>query len=1713
MVWEQLSITKPHLVYIILGGFTSIFMLVSLFIKEKLYIGEATVATLCGVIFGPHAANLINPLTWGNTDLITLEFSRIVLVTQCFAVGVELPRSYMERHWRSVLFLLVPVMTFGWLITSLFIWWMIVPLSWLESLVVAACVTATDPVLASSVVGKGKFAKRVPKHLRDVLSAESGCNDGMAFPFIYLALYLVRYDLNAEHTVYHWICLTILYECIFGAIYGVVVGYIGRHMIKLAERKGIIDRESFLVFYFVLALFCAGSGSLLGLDDLLVGFAAGVGFSNDGWFSEKTEESHVSNVIDLLINLTYFVYFGAIIPWEQYNSPSHGLVPWRLVVISIMVIFFRRIPAMLLCKPFIPDIKNWREALFAGHFGPIGVGAIFVAILARAELESESTTPLAKLPPPGSKDYDLIYLVWPVVTFLVISSILVHGSSIAVFTLGKRINTLTITLSYTIDNEKGPAWMHRLPRISSQSKSMSRASSISDTDEKLDLPPGTLPGPGGLPNVFLRPQRDEEYEGKTSSRTSSLRPSRRRKRKTWDSEVRPGGPISASAIHPALRSDSNAANLESGSETLFDKSGDPSPQTPIKSVETSPDSRSGSVSPSRRHDEAQVDVYEEGGDIIIEDSEGNVLDAVESKDLTDEGKAAKIEDLRQKLKHDDSGKRTKGKGQPHAQQEGEEHEQLKLMQRLANWKGFGRYKQDETGESSEHARAGHTKVRGPAHAYQFGNTIIVEDEDGEVIKSYTLPPVEGERKRTYGQEQLRHGMNRMSTWVGLGKAGLPVTSEGAADAITGDEAASSQQQQPSKRTEKSERRDSDNSGDDDGLRMTISRTDRYGLTGLQKNLDTQGRPLGTGRRMSTRDFLKQMQQMDGKKIQEVEESDAPEELKQEVRSTAKAQKAQKAAEPSGRKGPHDRPPGDEGVESQSGGDYFSAAHRPQAPRAQTSQSIEMTEEEVPTHDVRSSIIRYGRGQTAADARRRRLAPIISSEEQDELAEDEDEQAETAAEKRRRLAALGIGGVSREDDSEESDEDVVRLTRQQGHGPSPPVSKSMAIAGMALSLPPHCTPTTPFLREFSACFHTCVPTLPALLSTALGTLSIVSWLFAQLPQIYKNYHLKSTAGLSIFFLVEWTAGDATNLAGGLLTKQATWQVVLASYYVFVDVCLVVQYFWYTYIAPRLYGETLLSGPSSLRGGDDGDSINGLSPINTSFSEGDGSMSKDGDETSDVPPSVVPIGHSLFAPINYEKSRLSLSTSPEKVGQSWISSASPRTLMLGAALVTLASPSRAAPVGFPNDHFKHPGHLLLARTPDEVAGTIFSWCSTVLYLGSRLPQLYKNWQRQSTTGLSPLLFLAAFCGNLFYSTSLLTNPNAWNDFGPYGGHGWVDKDGSERDVWLARSAPFFIGAAGVLVMDGFMGLQFLMYGGGQEQVVVKVRDVHGRSHWERVSGWMRGWIPNMTDKAKVVDLAESQRLLGERVGSSNNYAYLVSDEKTHDAIIIDPANPPEVTPVLEKALKGSLNLTAIVNTHHHWDHAGGNRKLLDFLGPDRQVPIIGGKDCEAVTRTPAHKEKWTIGKDIDVTALHTPCHTQDSICWFMQDRTTNEHVVFTGDTLFIGGCGKFFEGTAEEMNTALNSILAALPDDTKVYPGHEYTKSNVKFLEKIDGGNDRVKALKRFANENQETQGRFTIADEKAHNVFMRTATDEMKRVTGESAEVGVMAKLREMKNNM
>ena len=393
---------------------------------------------------------------------------------------------------------------------------------------------------------------------------------------------------------------------------------------------------------------------------------------------------------------------------------------------------------------------------------------------------------------------------------------------------------------------------------------------------------------------------------------------------------------------------------------------------------------------------------------------------------------------------------------------------------------------------------------------------------------------------------------------------------------------------------------------------------------------------------------------------------------------------------------------------------------------------------------------------------------------------------------------------------------------------------------ASNLPAHCTPTTSFLSTISATFETCVPTPLALLSTLLGILSIISWLCAQLPQIFKNYILGSASGLSVYFLAVWLLGDATNLLGALLTRQEAWQVVIAGYYVTVDVALVCQFIWYSNVKP-LPQESLVVD-TTRTSGEGGD---GSSALIVPESRHDAKISSTAPETegkaksSTEPRSVKssPFRLSQFSFPVKEKSSPSSSyrynSNPSNTVNTF--GPSPKSTLFVTALCAVLC--HASPLHLTEDNAPA---AQSSASDFEVAGRILSWISTTCYLGSRLPQIYKNARRQSTSGLSPALFIAAFFGNLFYSSSLLTNPLGWASYPPYGLHGWVGPEGSDRAEWVSLAAPFWLGAAGVLALDATVGVQFLIY--GEENKVLVVRDSRGRGRWRKVTGWMRGWIPS-------------------------------------------------------------------------------------------------------------------------------------------------------------------------------------------------------------------------------------------------------------------------------
>lgn len=151
---------------------------------------------------------------------------------------------------------------------------------------------------------------------------------------------------------------------------------------------------------------------------------------------------------------------------------------------------------------------------------------------------------------------------------------------------------------------------------------------------------------------------------------------------------------------------------------------------------------------------------------------------------------------------------------------------------------------------------------------------------------------------------------------------------------------------------------------------------------------------------------------------------------------------------------------------------------------------------------------------------------------------------------------------------------------------------------------------------------------------------------------------------------------------------------------------------------------------------------------------------------------------------------------------------------------------------------------------------------------------------------------------------------------------------------------------------------------------------------------------------------------------------------------------------------MQLKSVITTHHHWDHAGGNGKLVSkATASGLSLKVYGGDDrIDALTNKVGQDDTFLLGS-LTVRCLFTPCHTTGHICYYI-DAPSGERAVFTGDTLFLGGCGRFFEGTADQMHEALVIKLSQLPDDTKVYCGHEYTLQNLAFGQHVEPNNTDV-----------------------------------------------------------
>jgi hydroxyacylglutathione hydrolase len=211
-------------------------------------------------------------------------------------------------------------------------------------------------------------------------------------------------------------------------------------------------------------------------------------------------------------------------------------------------------------------------------------------------------------------------------------------------------------------------------------------------------------------------------------------------------------------------------------------------------------------------------------------------------------------------------------------------------------------------------------------------------------------------------------------------------------------------------------------------------------------------------------------------------------------------------------------------------------------------------------------------------------------------------------------------------------------------------------------------------------------------------------------------------------------------------------------------------------------------------------------------------------------------------------------------------------------------------------------------------------------------------------------------------------------------------------------------------------------------------------------------------------------------NDNYIWVIINEKNHTMVCVDPG---DATPVIEYAKINHLTLSYILVTHHHYDHAGGLKELIEtfpgviIFGPqDERIPLVNHvvKDEDVIHIPP-----------FDFRILSIPGHTSTHICY----QEPSNQWVFCGDTLFSGGCGRVFDGTMEQLYNSLQT-LKALPDNTLVYCAHEYTRDNLRFAASIEPQNETITSYQKHLEEEPNSNSLPSkIGLEKRINPFLRT----------------------------
>lgn len=369
-------------------------------VKARLHISEPMLALTAGVLVGPELLDLVDPARWGSDPLAILDqVARLSLAISLVGVALRLPDTYVRTHWRKGAMVLLVVMPLMWLVSSVLAW---AVLGWepLLALVLGAVVTPTDPVVASSIV-TGELAERtIPARIRNLLSLESGANDGLAY--LLLAGPILLLNLSPHEAARELVVQALLREVTLAIGAGVLLGWSIARLRLWSERRGFGERPALLGIGFAMALAVLGLLGAVGSDGILGVFAAGLAFN---WIVREQEEArtqHIQEVLTRFFDLPVFILLGTMLPWHAWRE-----LGWSAAAFAAALLLLRRLPAVLALRRWLTPEDGLPAALFFGWFGPLGVAALLWSTVAVART--------------GNRE------IWVVGSLMVVVSVVIFG--------------------------------------------------------------------------------------------------------------------------------------------------------------------------------------------------------------------------------------------------------------------------------------------------------------------------------------------------------------------------------------------------------------------------------------------------------------------------------------------------------------------------------------------------------------------------------------------------------------------------------------------------------------------------------------------------------------------------------------------------------------------------------------------------------------------------------------------------------------------------------------------------------------------------------------------------------------------------------------------------------------------------------------------------------------------------------------------------------------------------------------------------------------------------------------------------------------------------------------------------------------------------------------------------------------------------------------